>query len=161
MDRIIVFVMMIQRSVKNQLIVVLARLVPRSDFISTRNVKRAGHLFIPDAVAIAIDSRLSNLALILVLGVSSGYEIANNFFLILLFIIADIQLCCSVITISSVYIISMYFYILKASLAIFIKTPISTSQFFIHAIKIYSYIIVIKFKYIFKNLYSSIIKFTI
>lgn len=63
---------MIQRSVKNQLIVDLARPVPQNDSISTRNTKRAGRLFIPDVVAIATDSRLSNLALTLALGVSLG-----------------------------------------------------------------------------------------
>jgi len=46
--------------------------VLQSDSISTRNIKRAGRLFIPDVVAIATDSRLSNLALILALGVSLG-----------------------------------------------------------------------------------------
>lgn len=72
--------MMIQRSVKNQLIVDLARPVPRSDFTSTRNIKRAGHLFIPDAVAIAIDSRLLSLALTLaLLGVSSDARLPTSF----------------------------------------------------------------------------------
>lgn len=75
---------MIQRSVKNQLIVDLAHPVPRSAFTSTKNIKRAGRLFIPDVVAIATDSRLSNLALILVLGVSPGYEITNEFLIFLL-----------------------------------------------------------------------------
>jgi len=63
---------MIQQSVKNQLIVDLVHPVLQSDSISTRNIKRAGRLFIPDVVAIATDSRLSNLALTLALGVSLG-----------------------------------------------------------------------------------------
>jgi len=57
----------------------LVRLVPQSDSISMRNVKRAERLFIPDVVAIATDSRLLNLALTLALGVSSGYKITNEF----------------------------------------------------------------------------------
>lgn len=73
-----------QRSVKNQLIVDLAHPVPRSDFTSTKNVKRVGRLFIPDVVAIATDSRLLNLVLLLVLGVSSGYEITNEFLIFFL-----------------------------------------------------------------------------
>lgn len=79
---VIVFIMIIQPSVKNQLIVDLAHPVPRSDFTSMRNTKHAGHLFIPDVVAIATDSRLSNLALTVALGVSSGYEIANEFLIL-------------------------------------------------------------------------------
>lgn len=71
--------MMMQQSVKNQLIVDLARPVPQNDSISMRNAKRAGRLFIPDVVAIATDSRLSNLVLTLVLGVSSGNEIEFQF----------------------------------------------------------------------------------
>ena len=63
---------MIQQSVKNQLIVDLVRPVLQNDSISTRNIKRAGRLFIPDVVAIATDSRLLNLALTLALGVSLG-----------------------------------------------------------------------------------------
>jgi len=57
----------------------LVRLVPQSDSILMRNVKRAERLFIPDVVAIATDSRLLNLALTLALGVSSGYKITNEF----------------------------------------------------------------------------------
>lgn len=73
--------MMIQRSVKNRSIADPARLVPPSDSTSTRNAKHVWRSFIPDAVAIETDSRLSNHALILVLGVSPGYEIVNKFLL--------------------------------------------------------------------------------
>jgi len=62
----------------------LVRLVPQSDSISMRNVKRAERLFIPDVVAIATDSRLLNLALTLALGVSSGYKSLMSFLLFLL-----------------------------------------------------------------------------
>lgn len=64
----------IQRSVKNQLTADPARSVPPSDSTSTRSIRPAGRSFTPDAVAIATDSRLSNLVLTLVLGVSSGYK---------------------------------------------------------------------------------------
>lgn len=118
-DYIKVFIMMIQRSVKNQLIVDLARPVPRNDFTSTKNVKRAGRLFIPDVVAIATDSRLSNLALTLALGVSSGCEITNKF--LILFLLLQIY---SFVAVSS-----------AAFLTIFIKVLVSISQFFIHILK--------------------------
>lgn len=72
---------MIQQSVKNRSIADLARLVLPSDSTSTRNAKHVWRSFIPDAVAIETDSRLSNHALIVVLGVSPGYEIVNKFLL--------------------------------------------------------------------------------
>lgn len=147
MDCIIVLVMMIQRSVKNQLIVDLVRPVPRSDFTSTRNVKRAGRLFIPDAVAIAIDSRLSSLALTLALGVSSGCEIANKFLILFYYCRYTALLQChQQLPFFSAYKISMYFYVWRLlslfSLTIFIKIPVSICQFFTHMIKMYSYIII-------------------
>lgn len=76
-----IFVIMIQRSVKNRSIAGPARLVPPSDSTSTRNAKHVWRSFIPDAVAIETDSRLLNHALMLVLGVSPGYDIVNKFFL--------------------------------------------------------------------------------
>lgn len=72
---------MIQRSVKNRSIAGLARLVLPSDSTSTRNAKHVWHSFIPDAAAIETDSRLLNHALIVVLGVSPGYDIVNKFLL--------------------------------------------------------------------------------
>lgn len=59
-----------QRSVENRLTAGPARPVALNGSTSTGNTKLVGRSFIPAAVAIATDSRLSNLALTLVLGVS-------------------------------------------------------------------------------------------
>lgn len=73
-----IFVIMIQRSVKSRSIAGPARLVPPSGSTSTRNAKHVWRSFIPDVAAIETDSRLSNHALMLVLGVSPGYDIVNK-----------------------------------------------------------------------------------
>lgn len=114
-----VFMVMIQRSVKNQLTADLARPVTRSDSTSTRNSKLAERSFIPDAVATATDSRLSNLVLTLVLGVSPEYKTANCCFIPLAFLQIS-PLCTSVYTfISCVYTCYYYFYIFICSIYFF------------------------------------------
>lgn len=76
--------MMTQRSVKNRSTADPALPVHTSDSTTTKNTKRAERLFIPDAVAIATDSKLSNLALTLVLGVSPQKRSLTILFVLLM-----------------------------------------------------------------------------
>ena len=85
--------MMIQRSVKNRSTADHAPPVHTSDSTTTKSTKRAGRLFILDAAAIATDSRLSNLALTLVLGVSPEYEISLTIYLFSICFLQILQLC--------------------------------------------------------------------
>lgn len=117
--------MMIQQSVKNRSTADPARPAVPNASISTRNTKCVGRLFTPAAVAIATDSRPSSLALTLALGVSPGYETANEFIVLFSSVLRSCLLALHCNHLLYIILSLMFLYISSASLSFLQSSSIS------------------------------------